>query len=327
VNSHAAIRGLRVGRGFGSADTLVLAVTIIWGGNVVVGKLALANSGPLTYAALRYILGGLTLYGLARCLEGPLAWPRGTDARLIGAAALVGVLISQASFTVALALTNPDNVAMISGTTPLLVAGWLAWRGREHFGAKVWGGLGLGLVGLVLVVGAGRWSSWLGVVVAFGNPASWALYLLLLPRLLGRYRPLTLAALVTLFGGLMLVPFGAVDALTHHVDVTWSWLGLVAYSALVGLAFTSWPYVLGVRRLGPARTAVYSYLQPLLSVVAALVVIGEPLQPLQLLGGVILVVGVLAGRPRPRPVAMRDEPMVFGRLPTEGLADADGMGP
>ena len=249
----------------------MVAATIIWGVNVVVVKLALTDSGPFTYSAIRYVLGGLALCGLARWLEGPLVRPRGTDAWLIAAAAAAGVLVNQTSFAGALALTNADNIAMISGTTPLLVVGWLVWRNREHFEAKVWGGLGLGLVGVVLVVGAagGTWSSWLVVPLALAMPLSWAVYLLLLPRLLGRYRPLTLAAWVTAVGAVMLVPFGAVEALNRHPHVTGPWLGLLAYSALAAVALTTWLYLSGVRRLGPARTTVYSYLQPFLTVVAA----------------------------------------------------------
>jgi drug/metabolite transporter (DMT)-like permease len=325
VSSDAVRRALRVGRVFGWGDALVVAATIIWGINVVVVKLALTNSGPFTYSAVRYVLGGLALCGLARWLEGPLVRPRGTDAWLIAAAAATGVLINQASFAGALALTNADNIAMISGTTPLLVAGWLVWRGREHFGAKVWGGLGLGLVGLVLVVeaGGGAWSSWLVVLVALGNPLGWAVYLLLLPRLLGRYHPLTLAALITMVGAVMLVPFGAVEAVIRPPHVTGPWLGLLAYSALAAVALTTGLYLPGVRRLGPARTIVYSYLQPFVTVVAAGMLIGEPVLPLQLLGGVIMVVGVVMGRPRPHPgpVAVGDEPTAVASVVDEELAE------
>lgn len=298
-------RSPRRRRFFGSGDAMVLVATIIWSVNVVVVKVALTDSGPLTYSAVRYIIGGLALCGLARWLEGPWPRPRAQDAWLLVAAALLGVLINQASFTLALSITNADNVAMISGTTPLLVAGWVVWRGREHFGPKVWIGLALGFLGLVLVVGAGAgaWSSWLGVLVALANPVSWAMYLLLLPRLLGRYGPVTLAALITMLGALMLLPFGAADALSRHTHVTGEWLGLLAYSALLALVVTGWLYLIGVRRLGPARTAVYVYLQPFLAVVAAGVLIGEAVLPLQLLGGAIMMVGVTWGRPRSRPIA------------------------
>jgi len=291
------------GRSLGWGDLMVLTATVIWSVNVVVVKVALADSGPLTYSALRYVVGGLALFGLARWLEGPAKLPRGRDLGLIAAAAASGVLVNQASFTGALAVTSADNVAMIAATTPLLVAGWLVWRGREHFGPRIWLGLGLGLVGLLLVVGAGRWSSWLGVLIALGNPLSWAIYLLLLPRLLARYRPLTLAALTTLLGALMLLPFGAAEAAARHPQVTWAWLGLLAYSALGAVAVTTWLYLPGVRRLGPARTAVYGYLQPFLAVLTAGLLIGEPVLPLQVLGGVVMLLGVISGRPRARPSA------------------------
>jgi drug/metabolite transporter (DMT)-like permease len=184
------------------------------------------------------------------------------------------------------------------------------------------------VVGLVLVVGAGAatWSSWLVVLVALGNPLGWAVYLLLLPRLLGRYRPLTLAALVTMVAAVMLVPVGAVEALNRHPDVTGPWLGLLAYSALAAVALTTWLYLPGVRRLGAARTAVYSYLQPFLTVVAAGLLIGEPVLPLQLLGGVIMLVGVAMGRPRPHPgpVPLGDEPTVVAGVIAEELAERVG---
>jgi drug/metabolite transporter (DMT)-like permease len=307
-------RGLRLGRAVGWGDALVLSATILWSVNVVVVKLALADSGPLSYSAIRYLLGGLALLGLAHRLERPLVLPRGRDALLIVAAALTGVLINQSSFTVSLSLTNPDNVAMISGITPLLVASWFVWRRREHFGLRVWVGLFLGFAGLVLVVGAGVWSSWLGVLIALGNPLSWAVYLLLLPRLLGRYGPLTVSALVTMLGALMLLPFGVADAVARHPHLTWHWLGLLGYSTVLALVLTSWLYLLGVRRLGPARTAVYVYLQPFLAVIAAGVLIGEPILPLQLLGGVIMLIGVAWGRPRPRPslVPGHEEPSLRG---------------
>ncbi len=328
VSADVVTRAQRVRRGLGWGDVLVVATIIIWAVNVVVVKLALTDSGPFTYSAIRFVLGGLALCGLAWWLEGPLVRPRVADAGLIAAAAAAGVLVNQTSFAGALALTNADNIAMISGTTPLLVVGWLVWRNREHFEAKVWGGLCLGLVGLVLVVGAAgsTWSSWLVVPIALANPVSWAVYLLLLPMLLGRYRPLTLAAWINVVGAVMLVPFGAAEALNRHPHLTWPWLGLLAYSALAAVALAAWLYLPGVRSLGPARTTVYSYLQPFLTVVAAGLLIGEPILPLQLLGGVIMLVGVAMGRPRPHPgtVPLGDRPRVVAGVVAEELAERVG---
>jgi drug/metabolite transporter (DMT)-like permease len=113
----------------------------------------------------------------------------------------------------------------------------------------------------------------------------------------------------------MLVPLGAVNAISHHPDVTDEWLGLLAYSALLGLVLTIWLYVLGACRLGPAQTAVYTYPEQFFAVVAAGLLICGPVLRLQRLGGVITLDGVVRGRPRPNPV-----------ISCEGVSAAGSLG-
>ncbi|MGH7691130.1 MAG: DMT family transporter [Candidatus Dormibacteria bacterium] len=297
-----------MGRGFGAGDGLVAIATLLWSVNIVVVKVGLANAGPLTYASLRFLVGGLVLSLLARRLEGPSRAPVTSATKrpwLLAAAAASGVAVSQAAFTGALALTNVDFVAMVFGATPLLVSGWLAWHGKVHFGVRVWAGLLMGFIGVAIVVATpgGGHTSWLGIAAALGSTVSSAIYVLLLPRLLGRYRPLTLAARISLLGGCMLVPFGAIEAIAHHPHITWAWVGLLAFSALGAVAVTNWLYLASVRRLGPARAASYSYLEPFLGVLAASLLIREPVIPLQLLGGIIIVFSIAFGWPRAVSVA------------------------
>jgi drug/metabolite transporter (DMT)-like permease len=291
--------------GFGRGDVLILAATLLWSINIVVVKVGLANCGPLTYATLRFLLGGLVLWRLAIRVEGSIRWPRRNEWWLISAAAATGIAVSQAAFTGALALTNADFVAMFLGATPLLVTAWVAWRGSQNFAVKVWVGLGVGLVGVALVVltaGSGH-LSWLGVLLAVGGPVISAIYLLLLPPLLGRYRPLTLAAIVTLTGAAMLAPFGLAEGLVHHPDVTWAWLGLLAFSALAAVAAVNWLYLAAVRTLGAARAASYTYLEPFLAVAAAAILISEGVLPLQILGGLVILTGLAIGTPGPLGIA------------------------
>ena len=299
------IRASRWGRSFGRGDALILAATILWSANIVVLKVALANSGPLTYSTLRFLLGGLCLCWLAVRVDGPIRWPSRREWWLIAAAAGTGIAVSQAAFTGAIALTSPDFVAMFLGATPLLVTAWVAWHASDHFAAKVWAGLAVGLVGVALVVltAGGGSLSWLGVLLAVGSPVASAIYLLLLPSLLHSYRPLSLAALITLVGAAMLAPFGLVEGIVHHPHVTWTWLGLLGFSVIAAVVATNWLYLVAIRRLGPARTASYTYLEPFLTVAAAGLLISERVLPLQLLGGVVILIGLGIGTPGPIGIA------------------------
>lgn len=301
VRATGRSRAARLGMGLG--DVQVLVATLIWSVNVVVVKAALTQSGPLTYAAVRFLIGGLGLWLMARWIEGPLPSLRGRELWWVLAAAAAGTAANQASFTAALALNSADFVALIQVATPLMVAVWLALRGTERFGRRVWFGLLVGLAGLLLVVdtGGGAQVSWLGTLVALATPTTWAVYLLILPRLLGRYSALSLSALVTLYGALMLLPFGAVESVISPPRLSPGWFGLMAFSAIAAVVITNWAFLHGAARLGAARTAAYTYVQPFASVLAAALLIGERVVPLQLLGGVVMLLGIAVGRPRPRP--------------------------
>ncbi|MDA8330611.1 MAG: DMT family transporter [Candidatus Dormibacteraeota bacterium] len=220
-------------------------------------RVALQGSGPLTYSALRYMVGGIALLLLGRFLDVPLRVRLRRDRWPLVVLAASGVLVTQSSFTGSLALTNADTVAMIASTTSVLVAMWFARRSPGRFRGLVWLGFGLGLLGRGRVFGAGHWSGLLGIGIALLYPISWAVYLILLPRLLGRYRPLTLASLITVLGAVMPGPLGSrPDGGEPAVSERAPWIGLLAYSSAGAVALTTWRYLPGGRRLGPAGTAV-----------------------------------------------------------------------
>ena len=211
---------------------MVLGSTVTSSVNVVVVKVALANSGPLTYGSVRFLLGGVVLCVIARWREGPMPRPRVRDIWLILITAGIGEAISQALFTTTLTFANVDYVAMVQATSPLLIVAWLVWRGREHFGPRVWIGLSLGLAGaaVALTAGGGGRTTWLDVLLPLGLPVTTVVYVLMLPVLLRRYRAIWLTAILTTVGGLMLAPFGMLEAIGHHPHVTAAWLGLLSFS-------------------------------------------------------------------------------------------------
>ncbi len=304
--------------GFGWADGLVLGCYLIWSANVVAVKVAVGTAGPFTFAAARWLVGALVLAAIARWREGPFQWPRGRSLGLLLAAAGSGIVVNQLAFTGALTLTSADNVSMLTGVTPLVLAGWVAVRGRERLSLRVWAGLVAGMAGLVMVVaagGSGR-ATVVGDLVALAMPLSWAAYLLLLAPLLRQRRPLTLAAMVALIGAAGLVPFGAAEGIAVPPHLTWALIGVLAFSAVVAVAGVGWCFYQGMRGLGPTRTAVYGYVQPFLGLGWAALLIGEPVRTLQLVGGGVILVAIVVGRPPARrigPLPAAADPAVPAR--------------
>jgi drug/metabolite transporter (DMT)-like permease len=131
-----------------------------------------------------------------------------------------------------------------------------------------------------------------GDLMMFAAVCCWAVYTLGSRQMMVRHSPVGVTGLSMAIGTLFYVPL-----LWPNVRaVDWSsislptWTALV-YSALFALcvAYTIW-YV-AVRRIGSARTAIYSNLVPIVAMLIAVAFLGEPLSASKLLGAG----GVLAG--------------------------------
>ena len=101
----------------------------------------------------------------------------------------------------------------------------------------------------------------------------------------------------------MLIPFGLVEGIVDHPNVTWAWLGLLGFSVVAAVVAVNWLYLTAVRTLGAARAASYTYLEPFLAVAAAAVLISERVLPLQILGGLVILSGLAIGTPGPLGIA------------------------
>ena len=77
----------------------------------------------------------------------------------------------------------------------------------------------------------------------------------------------------------------------------WGWAATVAI-AVVCTVVAILAFFAGLKRIGPARAAIASTLEPVVTVVLAWAVLGESLSAMQLLGGA-LVLGAAARLARP----------------------------
>jgi len=112
-------------------------------------------------------------------------------------------------------------------------------------------------------------------------------------------------------GTVVLIPFALPDLrsqdwTTVPVD---AWLGL-AYAAILSVSVTNILYFTAIHRLGASRAALFTYLEPFLGALLAVLLLGESISPIQLLGGAVVLASVGIGRGRgPREVAIAEPGM------------------
>jgi len=291
---------------FSWIDLALLGVVVIWGVNFTVVKSALAEMTPLTYNAVRF--GAATLFTLI------LAWIVERDLRIacrdwayVFLLSFIGNFLYQMLYINGIARSRAGNTSLILSTSPIFVAIIGTLAGQEKLRRWNWLGTLLSFTGLYLLVwGSGTGLKWgsetlLGSLLVLASACTWGLYTVLLKPLVQRYS----ATKVTAWMMAATTPLLVLVALPDMRRQNWagvsaqSWLGLLFSSSLaIAVAYVIWNT--GVRKVGGARTAVYSYLTPLISVVVAWIFLGEAMRPVQALGAVGIVLGVALGRYRPQ---------------------------
>jgi drug/metabolite transporter (DMT)-like permease len=289
------------------ADLVLLTAISIWALNFSAMKVGIGEIGPLPFPVLRYGIGAIVMALVVLRSEASLRFAR-RDLGLLLVAGAVGVTMNPLCVVYALQLTTATNVSLLTATQPIFTAVIATLVGDELLGRRHWSAIVLGMAGVVLIVEGGSNEQAgsvataagalpLGELLALGVAVTAASSWVAIRRLLERYSPFRILTAQMAIGTALLLPLAApaLASLEYAAVTPLAW-GTLAYSALLAGVVTNLLYYVGVRRVGASRAAVYQYLQSFLGVVFAVSLLHEPLRPLQILGGVVVVAGVLLSR-------------------------------
>lgn len=300
-------------RGFGRVDVLMLTLVVIWGVNFSVAKRAMIELLPLTYDGLRFVLGAMVLLSALRLSGESFRIERAHLPRVL-LAGLVGISFYQILYVPGLSLTAATNASLITSASPTMIVVMEALLGRERTGKQAWLGAFMAFAGLAFVLG-GRpqgvqfgSATMRGDMMVLGGTVLWSLYAIICQPLFKHYSAMKVATMTVVAGLPLLLVFCTPSLLAQDWSrVSLAGLGGVAYSGVLSNAIGYIIYYTGVQTLGGSRSTTYQNLTPIIAVMAAYLFLGERLQPLQLLGGLVVVLGVIltrwgishAARPRP----------------------------
>jgi drug/metabolite transporter (DMT)-like permease len=282
-----------------------MAVLVLsWGLNFAIIKSAFADLPPLAFNALRFTLAAVLLLIVLRALEGSPQIRR-ADLRGLLLLGLVGHAGFQSLFILGLSRTSAAHAALILAMAPLFVGALAVVLGLERSSARMWVGLVIAFAGMfVLIEGRARAapvpagpSTLTGDLLSSGATLCWAGYTVLARPFLTRISPLRLTT-VTLIFGLPVIVASGIPGLVH---LNWSAIRLSAWGALgystlfaVVISYVIWSVL--VQAIGSSRTAAVSNLVPVVALVSAWALLGEPLGWVQVVGAAVVLFGVWLAR-------------------------------
>lgn len=289
---------------------LVALFTIfVWGTTFVSTKVLLVSLSPLWILLLRFAIGFIVLCALRPRI---LRLDERKHELLFAAAGATGIAAYYLLENVALVFTTATAVGVIVAASPLFTAIISALLGdRSSLNARFFAGFLLAMGGLV-VVGIGAESdgmvaplgeaSLLGDLLALLAALVWAVYSVLVQKIasLG-YETISSTKRTFLWGLVFIIPISVLfngSLVSLEVLLRWDnvlnllFLGVVASAA----CFVTWG--LSVKHLGPTISTTYIYLVPAITATASILLLGEPLNVLIVLGVLMTIAGLLLSQRR-----------------------------
>lgn len=198
----------------------------------------------------------------------------------------------------ALGITQASNVSFLICTAPLLttILSLLFYKSEKATKGLIGGSL-LALAGVGLVVFNGSVIlkiSPVGDLLTLLAALSWAFYSLIIRKMTGRYPTVFITRKIFFYGVLTILPVFLLHPLQPDLDIL---LKPIVLSNLLFLAvlaslicYVLWNVVL--KQLGTVRASNYIYLNPLVTMVASMMILQEQITLFALIGAGCIVCGV-----------------------------------
>lgn len=292
--------------GKAAARLAVVLTMVIWGTGVVVTKIAVEETAPVLMATLRFGIAAAVFVpysirkgGLKPLLQAPLAL-----------SSFIGITLYYLLFNYGMLYTSASTAGLLQGIMPLYTM-LLAWVFlKEKVTIPKVAGIVCSFIGVAFLVlfyddHAGGSAPLLGNILIILSDLCFTIYLLTGKVILRKTPQHVVTAGNMFYGFIFLIPFALFEFLYYGYEPVSPkcWL-LIAYLGIVsgGVATSMWNY--GLPRLASTEAGLFANLCPVVAVLTAVCVLGEPFSPALVAGGIMILGGVyLASRQESAPAA------------------------
>ncbi len=276
---------------------LIILAVIFWGSSFIATKVALKELSPETIISLRLIIASVFLLITALLLKKDFSINLKSHG-FIFILALIAVFHLMIQVT-GLKYTTASNTGWIIGTAPIFMAILAAIFFREKIGLLKIGGIIIAMFGLLLLIGKGNITNVdliknKGDLLVLASAFTWGVYSMVNKKISLSYSPMMTILYLFIMMAVIIIPFNLNAASVNsvvHLSLN-GWISILFLGLFCsGIAYVIWAYSL--RDLESAKVGAFLYFEPLVTVLAAWVLLNESITLLMILSGVIITLGVV----------------------------------
>ena len=275
---------------------LAILTSAIWGTTFISSKLLLQEGlSPAAIMILRFVLAYVLMLPF---VKGKWFCRSLKDELLMVLLGISGGSLYFLLENTALVYTQASNVAIIIAATPLLTMLTVNLLNRGKGASKrLYGYSLMSLAGVALVILNGNFVLKLnpiGDLLTFGAVVTWVIYSIIIAKVQERYSSWMITRKIFFYGVVTLLPYFLIEPW----DVTWEMMsrpmvwGNIAYLGVLASlgCYMTWNIV--IKRLGAVDATNYLYINPIVAMITANLLLGERITPLAIAGTALILVGV-----------------------------------
>jgi drug/metabolite transporter (DMT)-like permease len=275
----------------------VILAAVMWASSGTAGKgLFRGGISPLELVQVRVTLSSLLLAGGLVIFFRKLLRVRLRDLGYFLLLGGVAMVLMQGAYFYAISKIQVAAAILIQYLAPVLVAFFSVCFWNERLTAYKLLALILALAGCYLVVGGYNLQllhmNLSGIMGGLGAAVSFAAYTLLAERGMHRYGPWTVLFYAMVFSALSLhivySPFRYISPGFRAEQ--WMW---ILYISLVGTILPFGLFFMGINHIRSTRAIITATLEPIAAGLMALIFLGEVMEPLQILGGGMVISAIV----------------------------------
>jgi drug/metabolite transporter (DMT)-like permease len=277
---------------------LMVCSAVFWAGAFIAGKYTVPYITTFTLTFLRFFYATIILYFVMKrtAVDFKLEKAKLPVYLFTG---IVGMFGYHVLFFTALKYTTAINSSIIAATNPMVTTLLAVLFLRSRLAGKQIFGILLSFTGVILTITGADFSVLrsfsfnAGDIWMLAAVAAWAAYSVFSKSKGKGIQPIVLTYYSFLVCTVLLIPFVIYEK-------PWEYLLTIPVSAHLAVLYMSiFPSVIGylvqqmaIKEIGPSRASVFVNLVPVFSIILAVLILGEALEPVKLLTAALIIAGV-----------------------------------
>ncbi|MBC2459967.1 EamA family transporter [Clostridium beijerinckii] len=267
---------------------------VLWSASFIATKLAYETFAPIQLVAVRTLFA-VILFWFMRKITSNNEQIQKEDRMRIALSGFLGITLYFAIENIGVSMTSSSNSALIVASFPAVTTLLEFFIYHSKPNVKKVLGIILAIIGVAVLTQInvdGNSKSMLGNIILIGAGIVWAFYNFITRDLTNKYSAMTLTYYQMLAGFIFFLPFVIIEGKTWRMPTMTSASALIYLS--VGCSIVAFLlYNLGLRKLSASISVSLMNLVPVLGLIFSILILHESVSTVQILGGVIVIIGVI----------------------------------